>query len=219
MIGIHAMNSRSQPDALAVRPPRQQRTREQWGRVLDAGVSILEEGGYEAFTIAAVCDRAAVPPRALYARVATKDALFLAAYERGMERVLDSHQIFREPSGWRLEPAELVRRAVRELMRIFTDHARFLRAVVLISSAHSEIQQRGEQYRNVIGDLFAAVLEPLDRTSTHADPVRAREFCFSVVFSALVVRSAYGPAFGMAGDEPKLAQELADMVATYLLSS
>ena len=43
---------------LEVRPPKQQRSRQAWNRVLDAGVSILEDGGYDAFTIAAVCERA-----------------------------------------------------------------------------------------------------------------------------------------------------------------
>ncbi len=32
--------------------------------MLDAGVALLEEAGYEGFTIAAVCERAQVPPRA-----------------------------------------------------------------------------------------------------------------------------------------------------------
>src|SRR3954469_18227028 len=86
---------------LAVREPRQQRTREQWARILDAGVELLEQGGYEAFTIAALCERAAVPPRALYARADTKDGLFLAVYEHGMSRVLADHAVFTDPVRWR----------------------------------------------------------------------------------------------------------------------
>jgi AcrR family transcriptional regulator len=57
---------------------RQRRSREAWNRVLDADVELLETGGYETFTIAAVCDRAQVAPRALYERADSKDALFLA---------------------------------------------------------------------------------------------------------------------------------------------
>src|SRR3954469_18447828 len=52
----------------AIRPPMQKRTREQWSRVLDAGVTLLEEGGYEAFTIPAICERAQVAVSAIYAR-------------------------------------------------------------------------------------------------------------------------------------------------------
>ena len=58
----------AEPVELEVRPPKQQRSREAWNRVLDAGVAILEDGGYDAFTIAAVCERAAVAPTAIYAR-------------------------------------------------------------------------------------------------------------------------------------------------------
>ena len=65
---------------LEVRPPKQRRSREAWQRVLDAGVAILEDGGYDAFTIAAVCARARVAPPAIYARTTSKDALFLAVY-------------------------------------------------------------------------------------------------------------------------------------------
>ena len=71
-------------DDLEVRPPKQQRSREAWNRVLDAGVAILEDGGYDAFTIAAVCERASVAPTAIYARTTSKDALFLAVYEHGI---------------------------------------------------------------------------------------------------------------------------------------
>ncbi|MEV5354955.1 hypothetical protein [Streptomyces sp. NPDC052693] len=39
-------------DDLAIRQPRQERTRQAWARILDAGVALIEEGGYEAFTIA-----------------------------------------------------------------------------------------------------------------------------------------------------------------------
>src|SRR4051812_37000943 len=42
---------------LEVRPPKQERSRASWNRVLDAGVAILEDTGYDALTIAAVCER------------------------------------------------------------------------------------------------------------------------------------------------------------------
>jgi AcrR family transcriptional regulator len=50
-------------------------------------VELLETGGYEVFTIAAVCDRAQVAPRAYTNGPTAKDALFLAVYEHGEARV------------------------------------------------------------------------------------------------------------------------------------
>lgn len=40
------------PGHLTIRPPRQERSRRAWDRVLDAGVALLEEAGYAGFTIA-----------------------------------------------------------------------------------------------------------------------------------------------------------------------
>src|SRR3954468_2875198 len=94
---------------LEVRPPKQRRSREAWNRVLDAGVAILEDGGYEAFTIAAVCERAAVAPTAIYAGTMSKDPLFLAVYEHGIARLRTDQEGLGDADRWReLAPAELV---------------------------------------------------------------------------------------------------------------
>src|SRR3954464_9446913 len=85
---------------LTIRPPLQQRSRETWARVLDAGVAILETGGYEAFTIAAVCEGAQVAPRVIYSRADSKDVLFLAVYEHGIARVRADQAVFGDEGRW-----------------------------------------------------------------------------------------------------------------------
>src|SRR3954470_13798978 len=140
---------------LQVRPPKQRRSREAWNRVLDAGVAILEEAGYDAFTIAAVCQRARVAPPAIYARTASKDALFLAVYEHGIARLRADEAVFADAARWAdLEPAALVRQAVAEMVGISLRHQSFLRAVVLISAAHPEVQRRGSRYSRELGEQF-----------------------------------------------------------------
>jgi AcrR family transcriptional regulator len=219
MSGISPVDEEQSGADLAVREPRQRRTREQWERILDAGVQLLEDGGYEGFTIAALCDRAEVPPRALYARAATKDALFLAVYERGMSRVLAGHVVFAQRERWTIDDDQRrVEQAVRYLVKIFVDNAAFLRAVVLISGAHLEVRRRGEAYRNAIGELFTAVLAPLDVNAGHDNPAGEHEFCFSLIFSAMVLRTAYGPGFGLTGEVETLVQELVTMAQRYLLA-
>lgn len=202
---------------MRVREPRQQRTREQWDRVLDAGVLLLEQGGYEAFTIAALCEHAGVPPRALYARAATKDALFLAVYEHGMSRVLASENVFDDAERWDLDDAQRVGQAVRSLVRVFAENDAFLRSIVLVSGAHPEVQRRGEAYRSAISSRFVAALGPLEGQVQSGRSAGEREFCFSLVFSALVVRTAYGPDFGPTGDVDALGDELVTMAQRYLL--
>jgi AcrR family transcriptional regulator len=203
---------------LAVRPPLQKRSREAWARVLDAGVAILEEGGYEAFTIAAVCERATVAPRALYERVDTKDALFLAVYDHGMAAVVADHSRFDDSATWRrLAPAEAVDRAVRELVGIFRRHAALMRSVVLISGVHPEVNRRGGGHVRDLGDRFTArLVEAGAGGPGPAGELRIRA-AFEVAFSALVVRTAYGPGFsGGPASERTFADSLRAMVGGFL---
>jgi AcrR family transcriptional regulator len=217
MPGIQRADTGSRAADLAVREPRQQRTREQWSRVLDAGVELLEEGGYDGFTIAALCERAQVPPRALYARTDTKDGLFLAVYERGMSRVLADHAAFADPGPWQHDRHDhLVELAVRRLVGIFIDHEAFLRAVVLISNAHPEVLRRGAAHVEAIRELFVSVLRPVHPPS-EIDQTHDLEFCFSMVFSAMVLRVAYGPGFGPSGDTETLTRDLVTMAQRLLL--
>jgi AcrR family transcriptional regulator len=206
-------------DPLAVRPPLQRRSREAWTRVLDAGVGLLEEGGYEAFTIAAVCDRAQVAPRAIYARTDSKDALFLAVYEHGLARVRDDQSVFADAEHWRgLSPERLVEQAVREIAGIFVRHAALLRSVILISGAHPEVHRRGAAYSAELGGLFAGVLLEVREHMDPNDPESAVRAAFTTVFSTLVVRVAYGRAIaGAAADDDAFLTSLCTMARRYLL--
>ncbi|NEK56760.1 TetR/AcrR family transcriptional regulator [Geodermatophilus sabuli] len=207
--------------ALAVRPPQQRRSRERWAQILDAGVALLEEGGYEAFTIAAVCERASVPPRAIYARTASKDALFLAVYEHGMARVRTDQDVLADVEGWsHLVGRDRIRRAVSAVASVFATHAAFLRAVVLVSGAHPEVAERGRVYADELTDAFAAVVLPLGSELRSDDAETAVRASFSTVFAALVMRTAYGPTFAWGGlEEHAFVRHLGDIVADHLLGA
>ncbi|WP_072802946.1 TetR/AcrR family transcriptional regulator [Rhodococcoides yunnanense] len=206
-------------DDLVVRLPRQQRSRDAWLRILEAGVAIVEEGGYEAFTIAAVCERADVAPRALYERVNTKDGLFLAVYEHKMVAIVaDQNRVFAEGRWEGLPPAELVEGAVDGLARVFRTHAAFLRSVVLISGVHAEVNRRGSVHARSVGDEFTAVVMRAGQAIDHADPAAAARMSFTTAFSALVLRTSYGPSFsGPPVDDEAFVRELSEMICRYLL--
>lgn len=206
------------PD-LVVRLPRQQRSREAWTRILDAGVAIIEEGGYDAFTIAAVCARAAVAPRALYERVNTKDGLFLAVYEYKLSQVVaDQNLVFEDVDWGGLAAEELIARVVDGLIRVFTPHRAFLRSVILISGVHPEINRRGGYYARSLGDQFTSVLMHAEHDIEHADPEAAVRMSFTSAFSALVLRTSYGPEFfGPAIEDDIFGAQMSDMIERYLL--
>jgi len=203
---------------LEIRPPRQQRSRDAWNRVLNAGVQLLETGGYEAFTIAAVCDLAQVAPRALYERADNKDALFLAVYEHGMARVRADQAALADEERWRdLPPHQLADQIVREVAAIFFRHGAFLRSVVLISGVHPEVKRRGSYYSQELGNLVTSPLMRVQGAIDHPDPETAVQAAFNAVFSTLVMRTAYGPAFDTpAIDDDTFLQTLSTMVRRYL---
>ncbi len=204
--------------SLEIREPRQRRSREAWWSVLSAGVAILEQGGYEAFTIAAVCDRAGVPPRALYARVDSKDALLLAVYEHGIQGVRADHAVFDDHARWLAVPRdELVASLISELAGIFDRHAALLRNVVLISGAHLEVKRRGGRYSAQLGRQVGAVLLLRRAEMTAPDPVQAVSAAFNIVFASLVLRVAYGPDFAVPAQVGEAFPEvLTDMIDQYL---
>jgi AcrR family transcriptional regulator len=207
-------------DDLGIRPPKQQRSRAAWNRVLDAGVAILEDGGYDAFTIAAVCERAGVAPTAIYARTTSKDALFLAVYEHGIADLRAEQEIFRDDDRWAgLSPADLVRSAVAEMVGISLRHQRFLGAIVLISAAHDEVARRGSRYAEDLADGFTRVVLRAADAVTHADAEAAVRACFGTVFATTIIRVAYGPAFGTSSpvDDETFVAGLGETAARYLL--
>ena len=209
-------------DDLAVRPPKQRRSREAWHRVLDAGVAILEDGGYDAFTIAAVCERAQVAPPAIYARTASKEALFLAVYEHGIASIQDEQQVFTDPAHWDgRAPAALVREAVAQSVGISLRHQRYLRAVVLVSGVHPEVQARGGRYVHELADLFAGVVLRARDAIPHDDPERAVRSCFGSTFATTMFRVAYGPAFTTPEpvDDDTFVADLGEAAVRYLLGA
>ena len=205
---------------LGVRPPKQQRSRESWGRVLDAGLALLEEGGYEAFTIAAVCGRARVAPPTIYARTTSKDALFLAVYEHGVAALRAEQSVFADDGRWSgLDAAELVRAAVAEMVRISLRHERFLRAVVLISAAHEEVARRGSRYSQELGEGFVKVMLRAQRAIRHDDAETAVRSIFGTVFATSIIRIAYGPGFAtpVPVDDDAFVVDLGETAVRYLL--
>jgi AcrR family transcriptional regulator len=162
-----------------------------------------------------------VAPRALYARVDTKEALFLAVYEHGIARLRDNQEVLAEDARWAgLGLADLVRAAVAETVGISLRHQRFLRAVVLISAAHPEVRRRGSRYSQELGEGFARVVLHVRHAIRHDDPEAAVRSCFGTVFAASVIRVAYGPSFAtpVPVDDDRFLADLGETAVRYLLS-
>ena len=198
---------------LALRAPGSSAAASPWARILDAGSGLLEEGGYEAFTIAALCERAQVPPRAIYDRADTKDALFLAVYEHGIARVRADQAVLADPARWRGMPADrLARAAVAAVADVQPQRGLPARGGADLRRASRGQPPRRDlprRHRRALGSALGGAGRP-------RRAVRERQFCFSLVFSAMVLRTAYGAGYGPDGDVDDLTQELVTMARRYL---
>jgi AcrR family transcriptional regulator len=135
-----------------VRPPLQERSRAGWERILDTGLTLLEQGGYEALSISEVCRRAKVSAPSIYARVDGRLGLFFAVYERGIARVVATEdRAFGRAAG-------SVERTVEAVVEVFETHAAFLRAVIRHSSSDPRLLERGAaESRRVLDRIVASL--------------------------------------------------------------
>ena len=75
----------------AVRPPKQRRSRESYERVLDAAHTLLEENGFDGFTIQEVAARSGVSVGAIYERFGNKESLLRSVHARLMESMSEAN--------------------------------------------------------------------------------------------------------------------------------
>jgi AcrR family transcriptional regulator len=208
---------KSTPDELDIHPPQQERTHAAWVRILDAGLTILQESGYDGFTIAAICDRASVSPPAIYARVRTKKALFLAVFEHGFRIVQEETEATRT----RLtgdSPDEIIRGAIAAIGMTTLAHELFHRPVILRAEADKEVALRTQRARTDTATWFRNLVlqHPAALRDAAPDQIDA---CFRVIFAALMARIATPSALniGTAYTDDAFICELQEMAVRCLL--
>jgi AcrR family transcriptional regulator len=189
-------------------------------RVLAVGVSILEECGYAGFTIAAVCERADVSVAAIYARVASKEALFFAVYEHMLALVEGERADFDQIDPRRDRPISLVVAEVTALVaREFIAHRPFMRAVILLSGDNAEVRRRGSLWTRALGDRFTAALLSRRDDLVGEDIELEVDACYRSVFSSVAIYVAYGATFQSRREitDETFVRELQTMAVRYLL--
>ncbi|MEN3279037.1 MAG: hypothetical protein V7607_177 [Solirubrobacteraceae bacterium] len=206
----------------AIRPPQQKRSRASFERVLQAAEALLEEDGYQAFTLAAVGERAKVSIGSIYARVESKDALFYAVHERVMERIIAASDPFRDVERWEsISTRELVLEAVREMAEPFREHARLLRVVMHRGAVDEHVAQFGSQTSSAQAELFESLLLTRRDEIVHPDPELAADVAFRMAYCTIARQIMYGPTFesqrAIQWDE--LVREVGVACATYLLGT
>lgn len=203
----------------AVRPPLQERTRRAWQRILDSGLELLEERGFDGLTISELCERAEVTPPTIYARAPSKEALLVALYEHALERIAQADTLDPMDPRWQELPRDaVVSEAVEVLARIWLQNAGLMRAIVRHSSADAETFRRGGEASIDLARRFRAVLTGAAVGRAGGDAEQRADACFRIVYAALVQRVMFGERFesDLPLDDERLVATLVQMVKAYL---
>lgn len=203
-----------------IRPPLQRRSQESLERVLQAGLDLLVEAGFEGFTLQEVSRRAGVSIGSIYARVPSRDALILALHGRVMDILLEQEQQFERDSALEgLSPRELVEKLVSDMATIMLANGSLLLPFMRQAPTFPEIWRRGAESSQATAQLWESALLRHRDAVKHPNPELAIDVAYRMVYCTIARRITHGRTFESPheiGDEA-LVRELARAVADYLL--
>jgi AcrR family transcriptional regulator len=202
-----------------LRPPQQPRSRASLERVLAAGQTLLEEDGYEAFTLAKVSSLANVSIGSIYARVKKKDDLFLVIQDRFMSQSERASGLSALEGRVDLSTRDLVRAAVAEIALAFVANPRLLRVFMHRGIVDDAVAARSSESVSRFADTFERVLLTRRDEISHPDPELAADVAFRMAWGTLARQVMYWPTFESARsvEWDTLVSELGDACAAYLL--
>lgn len=199
--------------------PQQARSRRTQQRILEAGTALLEEGGTEALTIAAVAARAGVSVGSVYRRFGGKDRL-IAGLQHAMIEEFRA-DIIRRFAPLRSDAATMVTSAVAGLTETFEAHARLMRVFVIASTTDPAVARAGSAASIDAGQVFRRFLEPLVPMIDAPEPELRLDVAFRLVYAACMNRVLHGERFE--SERPltwrQLTDELGDALCLYLLGA
>ena len=204
---------------VSVRPPKQKRSQESLERVLEASMRLLEENGFDAFTIQDVSQRADVSVGAIYARFGNKESLLRAVHRHAMESVRAEHDFVATDGHPPGAARDVIAAAVRTVAAIFRGNEDLLRAFMHLGAVDDEIARRGSENSIDLAKQFEErVLQHRDQI-THPDPEKAVDVAFRMAYCTFARQVMYGSTFE--SDRPidwdALVDEVGAACAAYLL--
>jgi AcrR family transcriptional regulator len=202
-----------------VRPPKQKRSQESLERVLEASIGLLEDRGFDAFTVQEVSQRAEVSVGAIYARFGSKENLLRAVHRHSMEALQEAQTEAVAALDGR--PArEVIVEAVRTIAGIFRGNEPLLRAFMHLGAVDEEISRRGSEASTDLAKQFEATILGHGDEIAHPSPETAVDVAFRMAYCTFARQVMYGPTFEsnrpIGWDE--LVDEVGNACAAYLLA-
>jgi AcrR family transcriptional regulator len=216
--GVYAEAMSTEP-SLDLPPAQQARSRLTQQRILEAGTALLEEGGTEALTVAAVAARAGVSVGSVYRRFGDKDRL-IAALQHDM---IDQFRadIIRRFAPQCTEPAVLVASAVAGLAETYQAHERLMRVFLAAGATDPAVARVGSEAAIDAGHVFRRYLEPILPVIDAPEPDLRLDVVYRLIYGTCQNRVLYGELFE--SDRPlawrQLTDELVNVARLYLLGT
>lgn len=194
------------------RTPQQSRSRASWDRVLQVGMDLFAERGWEGLTIAEVCRRADVTAPSIYARVDGKADLFRAVHERWLLRIRDTEAALRaEYVRAGMDAPDAAAAAARVVLGVFDGNGSALRAQIDRSASDPQLLQRGSA---AVRDMLATLAETIPVPRAQADTITR------AVFAECLMRVMYGSEFlDPVGESPAVFRKRVENLARTLAGS
>lgn len=141
-----------------------------WPSILDAAASQFAERGYHATSMRDLAAATAMTAGAIYFHVASKQALLLAVYEEGIQRILD--RVEAAAAGER-EPWARLEKAVAAHLESILDASAYARVVIRILPSDApeisaELKELRDRYEARLQRYFSAIPLPRERDATIA---------------------------------------------------
>ncbi|MPY55686.1 TetR/AcrR family transcriptional regulator [Streptomyces spongiae] len=194
----------------------QERSRRSRQDILQAGYALLEEGGVDALTVAAVAERAGVAVGSIYRRFGDKEGLLLTIQRAFTENL--QAEIAERASVERLsllrDPAVAVAEAVGAHIDAFQAHEALLRVFLLLGTRHEEVRKEGARVSVEGNRRFA---EALDHVPIgHPDRAAALDFAYRLIYATVAHRVIQGEF--LESDRPLPWSELRSHLQTAVIS-
>ncbi|WP_286249613.1 TetR/AcrR family transcriptional regulator [Streptomyces graminofaciens] len=189
--------------------------------ILRAGLTVLEGGGVDALTVAAVAERAGVAVGSIYRHFGDKEGL-LYAIQRAFTDMIRA-EIAERVSAERLrslpDPADEVAEAVGAIVDAFRTHEHLLGVFLLLGTRHDAVKTLGSRVSVEGNHRFVEALDHIP--IAHSDRAAALDFAYRLVYAAVAHRVTQGEF--LESDRPlpwtELRKQLQAAVIAYLLGA
>jgi AcrR family transcriptional regulator len=202
----------------SVRPPQQRRSRDSYQRVLEAAHALLEENGFDGFTVQEVARRSGMSVGAIYERFGNKETLLRAVHARLMEWMTDAAETSAVGAAPHQGAVEAIAAAVASVAQVMGANRKVLRAFMHLGAVDEVISAAGSQSSRAQCVSFKQALTPYLAEFTHSQPEVALDVAFRVTYSTLARQVMYGPVFEseVRVSWKRLGAGLGDLCAAYL---